>query len=212
MRGRGPAHSIPANQHAGIWPKREPAGGRGCADLSDPAVEQAAEALRHAGLHGWRWQTAGGGGADRERRHPICADGARSPYGATGGVSGRRSQKEREMTKRLVVAVWVATAAASVASAGDVKQLLNVRRVYVDRLTGGETAAQMRDILISSLAASELFIVTENQEHADTILRGAAEDLVFTDVHQSSDSINAHANLGTSRGGGTYASRSANSL
>jgi hypothetical protein len=117
------------------------------------------------------------------------------------------------MTKRLVVAVWVATAAASVASAGDVKQLLNVRRVYVDRLTGGETAAQMRDILISSLAASELFIVTENQEHADTILRGAAEDLVFTDTHQSSDSINAHANLGSSRGStGAYSTRSSNSL
>jgi len=82
----------------------------------------------------------------------------------------------------------------------------------VDRLTGGETAAQMRDILISSLAESELFIVTENQERADTILRGAAEDLVYTDVHQSSDSVNAHANLGSSHGGGVYSSRTSNSL
>ena len=73
-----------------------------------------------------------------------------------------------------------------------------VRRVYVDRLTGGETAAQMRDILISSLAGAELFIVTENQEKADCILRGASEDLVFSELHQSSDGINAHANLGTS--------------
>jgi hypothetical protein len=30
-------------------------------------------------------------------------------------------------------------------------------------------------------------------------LRGGAEDLVFTDVHQSSDSLNAHATLGTGR-------------
>jgi len=77
------------------------------------------------------------------------------------------------------------------------RQLLTIRRVYVDRLTGGETAAQMRDILISSLAGAEMFILTENQERADCILRGASEDLVFTELHQSSDGINAHANLGT---------------
>jgi hypothetical protein len=79
------------------------------------------------------------------------------------------------------------------------RQLLTIRRVYVDRLTGGETAAQMRDILISSMAGSELFIVTENQDRADTTLRGAAEDLIFTDVHTSSDGVNAHANVGTPR-------------
>jgi hypothetical protein len=84
------------------------------------------------------------------------------------------------------------------------RQLRVVRRVYVDRLTGGETAAQMRDILIGALAASRLFVLTENQDRADAVIRGAAEDLVFTDVHTSSDGINAHANLGISRGlGGT---------
>jgi hypothetical protein len=96
--------------------------------------------------------------------------------------------------------------AAAAASATDLKQLVAVHRVFVDRLTGGETAAQMRDILISSLAGAELFVLTENQERADAILRGAAEDLVFTDVHQSSDSINAHANLATSRGS-SYSTR-----
>ena len=79
------------------------------------------------------------------------------------------------------------------------KQLLQIRRVYVDRLTGGETAAQMRDILLSSLETSNLFVLTENPERADATLRGAAEDLVFTDVHNSSDSVNAHTSLGTGR-------------
>ena len=79
------------------------------------------------------------------------------------------------------------------------KQLLQIRRVYVDRLTGGETAAQMRDILLSSLETSNLFVLTENPERADATLRGAAEDLVFTDVHNSSDSIDAHTSLGTGR-------------
>jgi hypothetical protein len=79
------------------------------------------------------------------------------------------------------------------------RQLLAVRRVFVDRLTGGETAAQMREILISSMEATQLFIITENQERADVTLRGGAEDLVFTETHSSSDGINAHANVGTGK-------------
>jgi hypothetical protein len=85
------------------------------------------------------------------------------------------------------------------------RQLLTLHRVYVDRLTGGETAAQMRDILISSFEGSKLFIVTENQERADATLRGAAEDLVFTESHSSNDSINAHLNLSAPRS--SYSSR-----
>ena len=79
------------------------------------------------------------------------------------------------------------------------RQLLTIRRVYVDRLTGGETAAQMRDILISSMAQSELFILTENADKADVTLRGAAEDLVFTDTHTFNDGINARANIGSGK-------------
>lgn len=88
------------------------------------------------------------------------------------------------------------------------EQLLTIRRVFVDRLTGGETAAQMRDILISSMQEAKLFIVTENQERADAVLRGAAEDLIFTETHNSSDSLNAHANAGTGKTSGS--SRGAN--
>ncbi len=96
--------------------------------------------------------------------------------------------------------------------------LLRVHRVYVDRLTGGETAAQMRDLLISSLQGSKLFVVTENEERADTFLRGAAEDLVYTDQFQSSEGVNIHAGDGGSssnssgtrfNGAGGNASRSA---
>jgi hypothetical protein len=80
------------------------------------------------------------------------------------------------------------------------RQLRAVRRVFVDRITGGETSAQMREILISSLEATGLFILTENQERADAFLRGGSEDMVFTDVHTSSDSLNAHASLSTRTG------------
>src|SRR5579872_5019094 len=75
------------------------------------------------------------------------------------------------------------------------EQLLTVRRVYIDRFAGGETAAQMRDMILSGLQNTKLFVVTENQDKADAFLRGSAEDLVFTDEHTSSDSIHAQANL-----------------
>ena len=77
------------------------------------------------------------------------------------------------------------------------RQLLQIRRVYVDHLTGGEAAAQMRDILLSSLESSKLFVLTENPERADAILRGAAEDLIYTDQFQSSDSVDLHGGVGT---------------
>ena len=89
------------------------------------------------------------------------------------------------------------------------RQLLGVRRIYVDRLTGGETAAQMRDLLVSSLEGAKLFVLTDNQERADAILRGGAEDLVFTDVHSSSEGINVRANVGTGRNARTTNSQSA---
>ncbi|MBV9507028.1 MAG: hypothetical protein JO323_18710 [Acidobacteriia bacterium] len=98
---------------------------------------------------------------------------------------------------------------ASIEEAG-LRQLRTVRRVYVDHLVGGETAAQMQNILISALDGAKLFVLTENADRADATLRGAAEDLVFTDVHSSSDSLNGHNNLGSgrdSRGkGGLYGS------
>jgi hypothetical protein len=75
-------------------------------------------------------------------------------------------------------------------------RLLDLRRVYVDRLGGGETAGQIRDMIISSLQAAKLFVLTENQDRADAVLRGSAEDLVFTDTYASSESLNARASAG----------------
>src|ERR1700716_3467942 len=89
------------------------------------------------------------------------------------------------------------------------RQLTSVKRVYVDRLTGGETAAQMRDILISAMNGSKLFVLTENQERADATLRGAAEDMVSTETHSSTDSLNAHGKAGTGRSSNTTRSSSA---
>ena len=82
-------------------------------------------------------------------------------------------------------------------------QIVTVKRVYVDRLTGGETAAQMRDLLISSLQNSKLFVLTENAERADAFLRGAAEDLVYTDAFSSSEGVRVSAGEAESSGNST---------
>jgi hypothetical protein len=88
----------------------------------------------------------------------------------------------------------------------ELHQLVTLKRVFVDRLTGGETAAQMRDIIIASLEGSKLFVLTENQEKADAILRGAAEDLVYTEQHSTSEGANTHLSVALPRSG--YGSRS----
>src|SRR5437773_486403 len=79
-------------------------------------------------------------------------------------------------------------------------QLPKIKRVFVDRLTGGETAAQMRDLIITALQNSKLFVLTENQDRADAFIRGAAEDLIYTDQFKSSENVSMRANSSESEG------------
>jgi len=83
----------------------------------------------------------------------------------------------------------------------DSELLLRVKRVHVEKLGGGETAGHIRDMIISSLQRSGLFAVTENPDRADAVLRGSAEDLVFTDTFQSSEGINARTGVSTTEPG-----------
>ncbi len=91
----------------------------------------------------------------------------------------------------------------------DLAQLLAVRRVCVDRLNGGETAAQIRDMIIGSLQRARLFVITENPERCDAFLRGSAEDLVFTETFASSDGVNARGSAAVSDGGYSRSRRAA---
>jgi hypothetical protein len=84
----------------------------------------------------------------------------------------------------------------------EVDQLLCVKRVYVDKLDGDETAQQMRDMLIAALQQSHLFVITENEARADTFLRGSAKDQQFNESHSSSEGVNGH--ISASDGGYTY--------
>ena len=111
-----------------------------------------------------------------------------------------------------MIAIWIALAGALGQAAASVPrdegvereqltQLLTIRRVYVERLNGGETAAQMRDMIIGSLERSRLFVITENQDRADAILRGSAEDLIFTETFSASEGVNAHGSESVSDSG-----------
>jgi hypothetical protein len=98
---------------------------------------------------------------------------------------------------RLIVLTLVASAAFAVESRPSEAALADVKRVYVDQLGGGKTSDQFRDMLIAAIQTTGLFVLTENPEHADATLRGSGDDLIFTEEHNSSDSIGVHANAGS---------------
>jgi hypothetical protein len=75
--------------------------------------------------------------------------------------------------------------------------LAHVKRIYMEPLGGGEGSGQMRDMIITALQNSKLFVITDNMERADATLRGSADDKVFTEEHTSSDSIGIHATSGS---------------
>ena len=78
--------------------------------------------------------------------------------------------------------------------------LLNVRRVYVDRLNG-ENANGVRDMIINALQNAGSFRITEDADKADAVLRGSAEDQIFVDQFQSSEGVRAGASIGSGYGG-----------
>jgi hypothetical protein len=76
--------------------------------------------------------------------------------------------------------------------------LLTLKRVHVEKLSGGAPADQIRDMIINALQAAKLFVITEMPDKADAVLRGSADDTVFTDTFQTSEGVNARASLGAS--------------
>src|SRR5580658_6108662 len=92
------------------------------------------------------------------------------------------------------------------------QQLSKVRRIYIAVLTGGDAALQIRDLLMTSLHNSKQFIITEEEDKADAVLKGAGDDDVFTDTFQASDGLNARSLIGSgsSEGLRNYANSSSN--
>jgi hypothetical protein len=75
--------------------------------------------------------------------------------------------------------------------------LLAVKRIHVEKLNG-ESSAQIRDMLINALQSAKVFVMTENAEKADAILRGFGEDLIYNESFESRDGVDARASIGSS--------------
>jgi hypothetical protein len=82
-----------------------------------------------------------------------------------------------------------------------VENLTLVKRIYVAPLTGGVQADALRDLIIASLNSTKLFVLTENPDRADAILKGAADDQTFTDTFDSQEG--ASVRDGAAKGGYT---------
>jgi hypothetical protein len=120
----------------------------------------------------------------------------------------------------LIVAcmVFVATAAAQTTneaphheavSEQPTSNLAEIRRIYVEALTGDNSAEAIRQFLIASLQQSHLFVITDNPDRADVTLKGAANDSIFTDTFDRQESLNARSNSGTYSGRATASLRAA---
>jgi len=88
-----------------------------------------------------------------------------------------------------------------------VENILQVKRIYVSALTGGSQADSLRELIIAGLDSTKLFVLTDNPERADAVLKGAADDKSFTDTYDSSDNISGHENISKNNGGSTLYTR-----
>jgi len=83
--------------------------------------------------------------------------------------------------------------------------LLDVKRIYVAQLVGGVEADVLRELIIASIDSTKLFMLTDNPDRADAILKGAADDKAFIDSYDIDDGVNTRQN------GGKYSSGSSSS-
>jgi hypothetical protein len=109
----------------------------------------------------------------------------------------------------IALMIFVATAAAQTTNdaphhqavgGSPTSKLAEIKRIYVEALTGDNSAEAIRQFLISSLQQSRLFVITDNPDRADVTMKGAANDSVFTDTFDSQESLNARSNSGTYSG------------
>lgn len=88
-----------------------------------------------------------------------------------------------------------------------VSSLPEVRRVYVSELIGVQADA-LRELIIASLNSTGLFVLTDNAERADAVLKGAADDHAFMETLDIQEGISARENAGKYGSGTSSSSKS----
>ena len=95
-----------------------------------------------------------------------------------------------------------------------VSSLVQVRRIYVAQLTGGPGADALRDLIIAGIdsagiGSQKLFVLTDNPDRADAVLKGSADDHAFEDTFDSSEGVNTRQNGGRSTASSSALSKAA---
>jgi hypothetical protein len=93
------------------------------------------------------------------------------------------------------------------AADAQISPMLAVKRIYVAPLTGGAQADALRELIIASIDSTKLFVLTDNPDRADAVLKGAADDHVYTDAFDSDSGTSSRQNGGRSNSGGGIGSK-----
>ena len=97
---------------------------------------------------------------------------------------------------------------ASVADAELAGKMLKVRRIYVESFGDDKASKILQAMVINSLAASKRYIVTENKEKADAVLKGTAIEKTSQEVHASGESTAVASAAGAISGSANRSSAS----
>jgi len=79
-------------------------------------------------------------------------------------------------------------------------KLLNVRRIYVDSFGDDPATRQLQAMVINSLAESKRFIITENKDKADAVLKGMGLEKTAQEFHAISEGTSVATAAGSERG------------
>jgi hypothetical protein len=102
------------------------------------------------------------------------------------------------LTLLLVILPACAQKPETAAGAGS---MLALKRIYVAPLTGGPQADALRELIIASINSTRLFTLTDNPDRADAVLKGAADDHVYTDAFDTDSGLSSRQNGGKSSSG-----------
>jgi curli biogenesis system outer membrane secretion channel CsgG len=80
------------------------------------------------------------------------------------------------------------------------EKLLKVRRIYVDSFGEDNVSKQLQAMVINALDASKRFIITENKEKADAILKGSALEKTSQEFHALGEGAAAGVAVGAHSG------------
>ncbi len=97
-------------------------------------------------------------------------------------------------------AVTATTAAAADTNLDLDSELLKVKRVYVDSFGDDKIAKQLQAMVINALSDSKRFIVTENKDKADAVLKGSALEKTSQELHAIGEGTSVATAAGAEHG------------